>query len=336
MARIDKMRIQGIRSFGPNDENAQNITFYSPITCIVGQNGCGKTTIIECLRYATTGNTPPSTDKGRSFVYDPKLTNGGEVKGQVKLQFVNLKGEKMAVTRTLQVTQRLGKLEMKTVDPLLNMFDEKGEVKSVGGRCLDIKKLVLSNMGISEAILDNVIFCHQDDSLWPLDEGKKLKEKFDEIFDATKYNKASDTISKLHKTKQTELRVGNERLNGLEERHREARKKQSDLEKNMAEHADAVAKMEDLEREKEPKMQAYSKVCERERKFTELQSKISAKETEKDNLEEQQRELRSKIKLSKPHDGPKEDLERKIRDFQGELRTKKDEIAEHYSIQSLI
>ncbi|KAF4532917.1 hypothetical protein B566_EDAN001521, partial [Ephemera danica] len=113
----------------------------------------------------------------------------------------------------------------------------------------------------------------------------------------------------------------------MEDSHKDACKKQNDLEKNMAEHADAVAKMEDLEREKEPKMQAYSEVCERERKFTDLKPKISAKETEKKNLEEQQRELRSKIKLSKPHDGPKEDLERKIQDFQGELMTKKDEIA---------
>jgi hypothetical protein len=36
-------------------------------------------------------------------------------------------------------------------------------------------------------------------SLRPLDEPKKLKEKFDAIFDATKYNKASDGLSKLIK-----------------------------------------------------------------------------------------------------------------------------------------
>jgi hypothetical protein len=36
-------------------------------------------------------------------------------------------------------------------------------------------------------------------SLRPLDEPKKLKEKFDAIFDATKYNKASDGIGKLIK-----------------------------------------------------------------------------------------------------------------------------------------
>jgi DNA repair protein RAD50 len=43
MAQIHKLKIQGIRSFGPDDANAQSITFTTPITCIVGQNGCGKT-----------------------------------------------------------------------------------------------------------------------------------------------------------------------------------------------------------------------------------------------------------------------------------------------------
>ena len=39
---------RGIRSFSPTDE--QTIEFYSPLTMIVGQNGSGKTTIIECLK----------------------------------------------------------------------------------------------------------------------------------------------------------------------------------------------------------------------------------------------------------------------------------------------
>ena len=53
MSQISKMEIQGIRSFGPKSEDRQNIQFSSPLTLILGQNGCGKTTII--------GNkTPPS------------------------------------------------------------------------------------------------------------------------------------------------------------------------------------------------------------------------------------------------------------------------------------
>lgn len=40
-----------------------------------------------------------------------------------------------------------------------------------------------------QAILENVIFVHQEESSWPLDEGSVLKKKFDDIFSATKYTK---------------------------------------------------------------------------------------------------------------------------------------------------
>lgn len=54
---ITKMQIRGIRSFSPKED--ETIEFYSPLTMIVGQNGCGKTTIIESLKYSTTGAMPP-------------------------------------------------------------------------------------------------------------------------------------------------------------------------------------------------------------------------------------------------------------------------------------
>lgn len=42
-------------------------------------------------------------------------------------------------------------------------------------------------MGVSKAILENVIFVHQDDSNWPLQDPSTLKKKFDDIFSATRY-----------------------------------------------------------------------------------------------------------------------------------------------------
>jgi hypothetical protein len=33
---------------------------------------CACQTIIECLRYATTGEYPPNTKNGNAFVHDPK------------------------------------------------------------------------------------------------------------------------------------------------------------------------------------------------------------------------------------------------------------------------
>lgn len=53
-------------------------------------------------------------------------------------------------------------------------------------RCADMDREVPLLMGVSKAILENVIFVHQDDANWPLAEGAVLKKKFDDIFSATR------------------------------------------------------------------------------------------------------------------------------------------------------
>lgn len=70
MSRIDALAIQGVRSFGIGHK--ESIKFNTPLTLIVGYNGSGKTTVIECLKYATTGELPPNS-KGGNFVHDPKV-----------------------------------------------------------------------------------------------------------------------------------------------------------------------------------------------------------------------------------------------------------------------
>jgi len=73
MSKIEKLLIRGIRSFNPDVYAEDNvITFLTPLTLIVGPNGSGKTTIIECLKYATTGDLPPNS-KGGAFIHDPKV-----------------------------------------------------------------------------------------------------------------------------------------------------------------------------------------------------------------------------------------------------------------------
>lgn len=59
--------------------------------------------------------------------------------------------------------------------------------------------MIPERLGVSPAILDAVIFCHQDESLWPLSEPAALKKRFDEIFEAQKYTKAIDNLKVLRK-----------------------------------------------------------------------------------------------------------------------------------------
>jgi DNA repair protein RAD50 len=58
--------------------------------------------------------------------------------------------------------------------------------ESATHKCQDLNAVVPLLTGISAAILDNVVFCHQEDSNWPLQDGATLKKRFDEIFESTR------------------------------------------------------------------------------------------------------------------------------------------------------
>ncbi len=175
------------------------IEFFSPLTMIVGANGCGKTTIIECLKYATTGILPPGAKNGQAFVHDPKCSGTSEVKAAIKLRFQARNGNTMVVVRSFQVTQLKASLRFKALDGTLRTADSEGVKKSNSIRCQELNKMLPEFLGVPQPILENVIFCHQEESNWPLQEGAIVKKKFDDIFESTRYTKALEAIKKVSK-----------------------------------------------------------------------------------------------------------------------------------------
>ncbi|KAJ5281183.1 hypothetical protein N7478_006555 [Penicillium angulare] len=195
------MIAQVVRSF--DNTRSETIQFHAPLTLIVGYNGSGKTTIIECLKYATTGDLPPNS-KGGAFIHDPKLCGEKEVLAQVKLSFKGTSGAKMVATRSLQLTVKKTTRQQKTLEGHLMMM-KNGERTAISSRVAELDQIMPQYLGVSKAVLDSVIFCHQDESLWPMSEPSVLKKKFDEIFEAMKYTKAIDNIKALRKKQNEEL-----------------------------------------------------------------------------------------------------------------------------------
>lgn len=81
----------------------------------------------------------------------------------------------------------------------IRLTDAEGRRESISQKCADLDKQMPELLGIAAPILDNVVFCHQEESAWPLQEGATLKKKFDDIFDSTRYTKALEAITKTKK-----------------------------------------------------------------------------------------------------------------------------------------
>ena len=136
---------------------------------------------------------------GRSFINDPSMTDTAEVKANIKLRFMNKQGKATVVVRSFQLTKKKNKLEFKALEGVVRMTHDKGENVSTSQKCTELDKHVPELLGVSSPIMENVIFCHQEENTWPLQDGASLKKKFDDIFESTRYSKALDAIMKAKK-----------------------------------------------------------------------------------------------------------------------------------------
>jgi DNA repair protein RAD50 len=204
MTTINKLLIQGVRSYSPDEP--MSIEFFKPLTLIVGQNGCGKTTIIECLRHITTGELPPNCDHGKSFVHDTRVLMRNTVHSKVMLKFKNVIGAEFTACSLFCLKQEALAQKFQSTDFTVGVKSKDGKEGEMNQPHANMSKMVPDLMGVSKAVLSHVIFCHQEQSNWPLSESKELKERFDEIFAATKYSTALEQIKKLVKESAAKVR----------------------------------------------------------------------------------------------------------------------------------
>ncbi|XP_041870704.1 DNA repair protein RAD50 [Corvus kubaryi] len=293
MSRIEKMSILGVRSFGVEDKDKQIITFFNPLTILVGPNGAGKTTIIECLKYISTGDFPPGT-KGKTFVHDPKVANETDVRAQIRLQFRDVNGELVAVQRSMVCTQKGKAPEFKTLESVITRT-KHGEKVSLSSKCAEIDREMISALGVSKSVLNNVIFCHQEESNWPLSEGKALKQKFDEIFSATRYIKALEALRQVRLKQSLKVKECQTELKYLKQNKEKAQEIQDHLSNREAQLAASKENVKSIESQLEPLKSSLAAVEQNLTKVMRLDNDVKALESRKRQMEKDNQDLQQKM-----------------------------------------
>ncbi|XP_074739692.1 DNA repair protein RAD50 [Strix uralensis] len=318
MAKIEKMSILGVRSFGVEDKDKQIITFFNPLTILVGPNGAGKTTIIECLKYISTGDFPPGT-KGNSFVHDPKVANETDVRAQIRLQFRDVNGELVAVQRSMVCTQKGKKTEFKTLEAVVTRT-KHGEKVSLSSKCAEIDREMISALGVSKSVINNVIFCHQEESNWPLSEGKALKQKFDEIFSATRYIKALETLRQVRLKQSLKVKECQTELKYLKQNKEKAQEIQDHLSNREAQLAASKENVKSIEGQLDPLKSSLAAVEQNLMKVMRLDNDVKALESRRRQMEKDNQDLQQK--MEKVFQGTDEQLRDRYQNHQRTVKEK--------------
>lgn len=146
-------------------------------------------------------------------MHDPKLKAQKEVTGTVRLKLMTLKGQPFWVTRIARIKLLGGdKTKFESAESKMEMGMEDGRRQTVASKSQAVTQHVADILGVSTAVLEYVIFCHQEESNWPLNEAKLVKSRFDEIFAVERYTKAIDEMRSARKGFVAEVRTLEERL----------------------------------------------------------------------------------------------------------------------------
>ncbi|XP_024893942.1 DNA repair protein RAD50 [Temnothorax curvispinosus] len=327
MSKIRRLSVRGIRNFGDDNDDAL-IRFSCPLTLILGPNGTGKTTIIEALKYAMTSEFPPGSEKGKSFIHDPMLTTTGSVRGMVKAEIVDSEGKSYIVARTIELSKGGKRNNFKTLDSTLTTISrDKKKKASITSRCANVDEEIGVALGVSKSILNYVIFCHQDELNWPFDSGQTLKQRFDDIFNSTRYSKALDTILKLQKELQSDIRSLTAEKKTFKVLVAEVEDKENKLKDQKKRLDTAKEKISDIDKQLDPVKQKLEEVQQFHSEYKNVQSEEEKKKMEYNMHKDRYDKLKETIKNI--FDGTTEELKELVESYDSTLKEKNFEITEN-------
>ena len=255
-----------------------------------------------------------------------------EVMAQVKLSFKSTDGAKIVCTRSLQVTMKAQTRSQKTLEGQL-LVVKNGERSTLSSKCADMNGIMIQYLGVSKAVLEYVIFCHQDESLWPMSEPSTLKKKFDEIFEALKYTNAIKSIRDLVKKQKEDLREEKVRLEQYridKDRAERAEKKSRDLHNEVEGMRDKILQLDDDIATSSNELQEYL------RNAAGFQETIAMLNGKRQQLVTMQDHVDEMVKNLEEYEDSDEDLIAMQRDYAARMSAFEASIASNQSLQSRV
>lgn len=204
-ASLLSAKIRGIRSYSPYEHKVQEIEFM-PLTLIVGTNGSGKTTVIEALKFMISGEEPPLSDSRRNFLHTSKKPASSFDKNtpyaSIQLTFQNARNEVCFAKREI-TNLSTGKTSTPSISSCYKILNQSWNHIH---RQEEWNKTVplLFNLP-NQAILNNVVLCHQEQNQWCMGDSSTVKQIFDRIFGCERYKKEIKHIESEIKSCKNEL-----------------------------------------------------------------------------------------------------------------------------------
>lgn len=198
-----------------------------------------------------------------------------------------------------------------------------GEPKAVTMKINECNQEMSRMMGVSHAVLNNVIFCHQEDSNWPLDEGKKLKEKFDAIFGTTEYNKAIKKLGEVVRDNEARLKLAKKDLEVKDKELKDQEKKTRLLSNDIEQRESLCTEIENVQLVRQEAQEKYKQLAKKERLLNELEAERKQFENSIKLLNEQIIKIQSKIKEMLDED--EDSIQEKLQKFTEILEIKENE-----------
>ena len=185
---------------------------------------------------------------------------------------------------------------VKTLDGTITRKSKTDDsLSALSMKCTDINLQMYHTLGVSKPILNYVIFCHQEDSNWPLDEGSKVKDKFDEIFNSAKYKDCLKKIKEVRTNHMQLEKTEKKELEYLSSDKREVKQKRKNLKDKESARKNMDAQITTLDDELKPIREELVMINEVNMNYQGARDKMVKLQSDLQNVAREMNDLKPKI-----------------------------------------